>query len=215
MQSEELRRRWSELDPKKRALLVGAAGAVLVLVVWHSRSHAGSLSFRQAAAPARAAPASAAVSPSPSPAVLVVDVAGLVRKPGVYDFHQGDRVIDAIRQAGGARGGADLTSINLAALLTDAEQIVVGRSGGGGPVSAVGASGASASGGSSGGGSVVNVNTATLDELEALPGIGPSLAQRILDYRTQHGPFQSVNDLLNVSGIGEKRLADMRSQVTV
>jgi competence protein ComEA len=153
-------------------------------------------------------------SPSPSPATLVVDVTGLVHHPGVYEFHQGDRVIDAIRRAGGARRGADLTSINLAALLTDAEQIVVGKTGGAGPVSAVGPGGVSA-GGASGAGAVVNINTATLDQLETLPGIGPALGQRIIDYRTQHGPFRSVSDLLNVSGIGDKRLADMKAQVTV
>jgi len=150
--------------------------------------------------------------------VIVVDVAGWVAHPGVYEFHQGDRIIDAIHRAGGARSGADLTSINLAALLTDAEQIVVGKMGSsGGPVSSVGSgsTGGSGGSGSEGGGALINLNTATLDQLETLPGIGPALGQRIIDYRQAHGPFHSVQDLLNVSGIGDKRLADIKSMVTV
>jgi len=114
------------------------------------------------------------------------------------------------------RPGADLTSINLAALLTDAEQIVVGKASGGGPVSSttVGSGGGGSSGDGSNG-APVNINTATLDQLESLPGIGPALGQRIIDYRQQHGPFKSVNDLTNVSGIGDKRLADLRQMITV
>jgi competence protein ComEA len=211
MDTDELRDRWKALEPKKRTMLVVAAVGVIAAVVWHGRSHTSAISF-QPAAP-RAASGAASATSSPSPAILVVDVTGLVHRPGVYTFHQGDRVVDAIRAAGGAKSGADLTSINLAALLTDAQQIVVGKTTGTGPVSSIGSGGASSSG--SGATPVVNVNTATLDELEALPGIGPVLAQKIIDYRTQHGPFQSVNDLLNVSGIGDKRLADMKSQVTV
>ena len=211
MDMEEVRERWRGLDPRTRLVLVVAAVLAVGAVVWHGRSHQPSVSFPAVSA----RPAAGATTPSsPTPAAtLMVDVAGLVRRPGVYQFHKGDRVVDAIRVAGGAKRGADLTSLNLAALLTDAEQIVVGRSGGAGPVSAIG----SGNGGSSGSGAaaIVNVNTATLDQLEALPGIGPALARRIIDYRTQHGPFQSVNDLLNVSGMGDKRLADMKSQVTV
>src|SRR5205814_10498390 len=133
-------------------------------------------------------------------------------QPAVYQFHRVDRVVDAIRRAGGARHGADLTSINLAALLVDAEQIVIGKAGGTGPVSAIGSG---APGGASGPQAKVNINTATLDQLESLPGIGPALGQRIVDYRTQHGPFHSVQDLLNVSGIGDKRLADLKPLITV
>jgi competence protein ComEA len=151
----------------------------------------------------------AGTSPAPSPEAspVVVDVAGWVRHPGVYRMHQGDRVIDAIREAGGARRGADLTSLNLASLLQDAQQILVLRHGAGG----VG----SATGGASGAGGKVNLNTATLDQLESLPGIGEVLGQRILDYRQAHGPFHSVDDLLNVSGIGPSHLADLKDQATV
>ena len=157
-------------------------------------------------------PAAAAASPSPSPAVIVVDVAGWVRHPGVYEFTQGERVIDAIQRAGGGKPRADLTSINLAALLTDGEQIVVWRKGAG---SSLGGGVPGGSGSIQGDQALVNLNSATLDQLETLPGIGPALGQRIIDYRDQHGPFRSVDDLLNVSGIGEKRLADLRPKVTV
>ena len=121
---------------------------------------------------------------------------------------QGDRVIDAIQAAGGAKPGADLRSLNLAALLQDAQQVLVVSSGAGGP--APGGEGAPP-----GAGGKINLNTATLDQLESLPGIGEVLGQRILDYRQQHGAFRSVDDLLNVSGIGPSHLADMKDLVTV
>lgn len=156
-------------------------------------------------------------TPAPTPAVLVVHVAGWVHHPGVYRLHQGDRIIDAIRRAGGARHRADLRSINLAALLTDGEQVIVARAGDSGvPGGGSSANGEGTSGSGTGGTeALVNLNTATLDELEALPGIGPVLAQRILDYREQNGAFGTVEDLLNVSGIGDKRFADLKPHITV
>jgi len=155
--------------------------------------------------------ASAGSTPSPEASPVVVDVAGWVRHPGVYEMHQGDRVVDAIKEAGGARRGADLTSLNLAALLQDAQQILVLRTGTGPPASG----GGLGSGSASGAGGKINLNTATLDQLESLPGIGEVLGQRILDFRQAHGPFHSVNDLLNVSGIGPSHLADLKDKVTV
>jgi competence protein ComEA len=154
-------------------------------------------------------------APSPPAQEIVVDVAGWVHRPGVYRLHQGDRIIDAIERAGGARSGADLTSLNLAALLSDGEQILVGRAGAPGAGVASGTTVGSSGGGMSGEGDLINLNTATLDELESLSGIGEVLAQRILDYREQHGPFRSVEDLLSVSGIGDKRLADLKPHITV
>jgi competence protein ComEA len=155
-------------------------------------------------------PGAAGETPSPEASPVVVDVAGWVRHPGVYEMHTGDRVVDAIKEAGGAKRGADLTSLNLAALLQDAQQILVLRKGSGPP-----GSGGVGSGSSSGAGGKINLNTATLDQLESLPGIGEVLGQRILDYRQAHGPFHSVDDLLNVSGIGPSHLADIKDKVAV
>src|SRR5438067_5730207 len=200
MDVQEWRDRFRLIGPRKRSAFIAAVVVAVGLFLWFGRSTPSSI--RLQASPSHAARDAPAATASPSPAALMVDVAGLVHHPGVYEFHQGDRVVDAIRRAGGVRHGADLTSINLAALLVDAEQIVIGRAGGTGPVSAIGSGG---SGGAVGPQAKVNINTATLDQLEALPGIGPSLGQRIIDYRTQHGPFHSVADLLNVSGIGDKR----------
>jgi len=212
---ESIRERLRELQARELAgLLVLAALVVGGGVLWYVRSLPSQV--RVEAAVGRTAPAFAS-SPAgpvatPSPGVVVVDVAGWVHSPGVYELPVGSRVVDALQRAGGARLGADLTSINLAALLTDGEQVVIGKRG-----STVGSgSSVSGAGGASGaGGGLVNINTASLEELETLPGIGPALGQRIIDYREQHGPFSSVDDLLNVSGIGDQRLADLRDLVTV
>jgi competence protein ComEA len=155
-------------------------------------------------------PASAA-SASPSPAaVLLVDVAGWVRHPGVYGFEAGARVIDAIDAAGGARTGAMLESLNLAAPLTDGSQILVPKEGEqAAPPPVAGASGGA------GPGALINVNTAGATELEALPGVGEVIAQAIVDYRTENGPFTSVDRLLDVSGIGDATLENIRELVTV
>jgi competence protein ComEA len=199
---------------RRRERMGLAVLAVLVVtgaVFWYVRSLPRPVTISAAGGPSPPV-AGAASSPSPSPPVLIVHVAGRVMHPGVYRFHQGDRVIDAIRAAGGARQGADLRSINLAALLTDGQQIIVWKRGSGIQVMAPGMGGAPGTGSTT---QPVNLNTATLDQLETLPGIGPALGQRILDYRQLHGPFASVDELVNVSGIGEKRLEDLRPLVTV
>jgi competence protein ComEA len=144
---------------------------------------------------------------------LVVDVAGRVRRPGIVELPQGSRIVDAIAAAGGARPGVRLTSLNLAQVLVDGEQIVVGID-----VPVVG--GATATDGSTPGSSTgsiapVNLNTATAEELDTLPGIGPVTAQAILQWRTDNGPFTSVDDLLDVSGIGDATLSDIRPYVYV
>jgi competence protein ComEA len=155
---------------------------------------------------------SASSGASPSVSVLIVDVTGRVRHPGVYRFKAGDRVIDAIRRAGGPRAGADLTALNLAAPLTDGTQILVPKEGQTIP-SAEGAGGTVP--GSAGGGAPININTATEAELETLSGVGPVTAAAIIQYRTDHGPFATVDDLLDVSGIGPVTLEELRPQVTV
>ncbi|MDQ4108414.1 MAG: helix-hairpin-helix domain-containing protein [Actinomycetota bacterium] len=150
------------------------------------------------------------VSSSPSPSVtLIVDVAGAVKEPGVYEFAEGDRVIDAIERAGGSLPKAELSLLNLAAPLADGTQILVPKAG---PPAAGGVPSGTAPGSSGG---LINVNTASATELESLSGIGEVLAATIIEYRTQNGPFASVEDLMDVSGIGPATLDEIRDQVTV
>lgn len=133
---------------------------------------------------------------------VVVAVAGKVRKPGLLRLPAGSRVDDAVRAAGGASPGADLTLLNLARRLVDGEQVLVGVPGAGaGPVSGAGA--------------LLDLNAASASDLDALPGIGPVLAQRIVDWRTENGRFASVDQLREVTGIGEAKYADLEAKVTV
>ena len=137
-----------------------------------------------------------------------MDVVGRVRHPGLVRLPAGSRVDDAVRAAGGAVPGTDLSGLNLARVLVDGEQIAVGISPRVPPASGAG-------GPSSGGTGLINLNSATAEQLDVLPGIGPVLAQRILDWRTQHGRFTSVDQLRQVSGIGAAKYADIRALVTV
>jgi competence protein ComEA len=165
------------------------------------------------------APTPAGASPGPGPAPgpaaatgsVVVDVAGRVRRPGIVQLPAGARVVDALRAAGGARPGVQTLSLNLARPLVDGEQIVVGLrvpampgSPGSGVTPATGSSIAP-----------VNLNTATAEQLDTLPGIGPVTAQAILTWRTENGSFTSVDELLEVSGIGDATLADIAPYVYV
>jgi competence protein ComEA len=152
--------------------------------------------------------------------VATVHVVGAVRRPGVYRLRVGLRVQDAIRRAGGARSGADLQAINLAAKLTDAQQVVVPRrapavAAGGAAATGVPGSGASSAAGTATAGPPINLNSATAEQLDTLDGVGPATAQKILEYRAQHGGFRSVDDLAQVSGIGPKRLEALRARVVV
>ncbi|MES5821175.1 ComEA family DNA-binding protein [Streptomyces sp. RG80] len=155
-------------------------------------------------------------------AEIVVDVSGKVREPGVHRLPAGSRVADALRAAGGVRPGTDTEGLNRARFLVDGEQVVVGApaalgvgAGPGGPGgpggAAVGGPGGSPPG--AGPAAPVSLNTATVEQLDTLPGVGPVLAQHILDYRTQHGGFRSVDELREVNGIGERRFADLRNLV--
>jgi competence protein ComEA len=199
---ESIRDRLAALSRRELAALV-AVGLVLLAgaALWYARSLPRPVELRAGEAPVPGPTASS------SPAVIVVHVAGWVLHPGVYEFSEGDRVVDAINAAGGPKKGADLASLNLAALLTDGEQVLVPAKGapGTGPEAP----------GASPGAALVNVNTATEQELEALPGIGPVLAQKIIDYRTAHGPFPTVDALDDVSGIGPATLENLRPLVTV
>ncbi|WP_190219174.1 ComEA family DNA-binding protein [Streptomyces griseosporeus] len=149
-------------------------------------------------------------------AEIVVDVSGKVRHPGIHRLPAGSRVADALEAAGGVKPGTDVTSLNRARFLVDGEQVVVGvpAVGGGAGAPAGGAMAGPASGGAAAGPSVpVSLNTATVEQLDTLPGVGPVLAQHIVDYRTEHGGFRSVDELREVNGIGDRRFADLRNLV--
>ena len=153
-------------------------------------------------------------------ALLVVDVVGKVRRPGVYRLPAGARVDDAVRAAGGLLAGVDPVSVNLARKLADGEQLVIGarcrrRGRGRSRAGAAGAGGAGAVPPAAGGTGPLDLNSATLAQLDALPGVGPVLAQHILDWRTEHGRFDSVDQLSGVSGIGDSKYADLKSLVIV
>jgi competence protein ComEA len=182
-----------DLHLPRRTVLLGALVLALVLLV-ASR-------FLRPAGTATYARAPHAQS-APAPAPLVVDVVGAVRRPGLYRLRQGARIADAIARAGGATRRAELSLVNLAAPLADGVQIVVpARVAGGGPTAAPATSGP------------VHLNTATLEDLDALPGIGPVTAQKILDFRQQHGAFSSVDELDAIPGIGPARLDQLRDLV--
>ena len=158
--------------------------------------------------------------PAPAPAIAVeegaggassrvtVHVAGAVRRPGVYRLAPRSRVVDAVRRAGGARHRADLSALNLAAKLEDGRQVVVPLRAAPGAPTASGVAGAAAD-------APVDINTATPEQLDELDGIGPGMAGAILEYREEHGGFGSVEELGQVPGIGEKRLAALREKVRV
>ena len=156
-----------------------------------------------------ASPAAAGASSTAS-ASVTVDVAGKVRRPGVATLPAGSRVVDALKQAGGARGRVDLSSLNLARVLVDGEQILVGRR-----VAPGGLAASASTAAPDASGALVNINTATSDQLDTLPGVGPVTAQKILDWRAANGAFSSVDELLEVDGIGEKTLAELAPHVTL
>ncbi|MFM8944741.1 MAG: helix-hairpin-helix domain-containing protein [Actinomycetota bacterium] len=199
---DDVRDRLAELT---RAEVAGAAALVVLLLaaagLWYWRSLPRTVEVRAVrGAIATTAPA----SPAPA-APVVVHVAGRVRSPGVYELAAGARLVDALEAAGGALRGADLDAINLAALAVDGTQIYIPRRG---EIAAAATGGVSADG-------RIDINAATAADLETLPRVGEVLAQRIVDYRTANGPFASVDDLLDVSGIGQATLDGFRDLITV
>ncbi len=187
------------------AVPVGVSGSV------------GGASGATPTAPAGGAGKAPSAQPSTSVGVVVVHVVGRVKHPGVRRLPVGSRVADAVEAAGGVATKADLSAVNLARVLVDGEQVRVPAVGETvAPVPTTGA-GAATSGGSGAGGSgaPVSLNTADLAALDTLPGVGPVLAQRILDWRSAHGRFTSVDELGEVSGIGEKLLAQLSPLVTL
>ncbi|MGW6884886.1 helix-hairpin-helix domain-containing protein [Streptomyces goshikiensis] len=185
---------------------VAAVGVVLVAAVGFAAQQYWSGRPQPVTAPAVVAPVSAPVSaPTPAPGAggsrIVVDVCGKVRDPGVRRLPAGSRVEDALAAAGGVRPGTDTGGLNRARVLVDGEQVLVGA-----PAPPVpGASGPGAG--------PLSLGSATVDQLDGLPGVGPVLAQHIVDFRTARGGFRSVEDLRQVNGIGERRFADLRKLV--
>jgi competence protein ComEA len=190
---------------QRRRLLLAVAGS-LALILLLGRFVLGAGTTTTAASLPLPPAAGARVTGLPSSRV-VVDVVGAVRRPGLYRLAPGSRIADALTRAGGATTRADLAQVNLAAPLADGEQVVVPRRGAG--VVPPGAGSGSAAGPAA----PVQLSTATLEELDSLPGVGPVTAQKILDYRQEHGAFQSVDELDAVPGIGPKRLEQLRELV--
>ncbi|SDF49519.1 competence protein ComEA [Blastococcus aurantiacus] len=205
--------RWDPGRRGARALWIAGPLAALVLVAWTWLDRP-----RVEPVPAPPSGSAAPATPTDSPAVgeaagtatpVVVAVVGLVARPGLVTVPIGSRVADAVEAAGGLLPGTDPASVNLAALVTDGQQIAVGVPGVGGssPVPSAGAT--------AGGGGVVDLNSATVQELDALPGIGPVLAQRIVAHRDEQGPFRNVDQLDDVPGIGPTIFAELAELVTV
>jgi competence protein ComEA len=197
----------SERDPRRLAAGAAAALVLVLAAAWYL---------------ARPRPSASAVAPPPAAISVsggdggggrvVVDVSGAVHRPGVYRLAAGSRVEDALRRAGGATHRADLGQVNRAAKLEDGRQILV-------PLRAstsAATAGAPAVPGVAATPSIpVDLNTATLEQLETLDGVGPATAQKIVDYRTAHNGFGSVDELDQVPGIGPKRLAALRAHLRV
>ncbi|WP_081794941.1 helix-hairpin-helix domain-containing protein [Nocardioides sp. URHA0020] len=176
-----------------------------------SSGRAGAALSGASAPLADAAPTASGAAAAPAGAAkeVTVDVTGKVRHPGIVVLDLGSRVVDAVESAGGPRRGVSLSSLNLARVLVDGEQIVVG----GPPAPTAGA--AAAAGAPAPGGPMVNLNTATESELETLPEVGPVTAQSIVAWRTEHGGFSSVDELLEVDGIGDATLAKIAPHATI
>lgn len=215
-------------DPGRRGVKALAVVAALVVLgaagwAWRSRPQAEPVAISSTAAAdgstSTDGPAPAAPGPGPSAstgAELVVAVAGKVRRPGLVRLPAGARVADALTAAGGALPGTDVVLLNLARKVTDGELILVGVTTPPGLAGQpAGPAGPGQPGDPAAGGGKINLNTATLAQLDTLPGVGPVLAQRILDHRDQRGGFRSVGDLRQVSGIGDARYEQLKDLVTI
>ena len=201
---------WLPLPSRIQKLLVGmlfALAVLLIALVTSSQNQPVASPF-----PVQTTETSQPVAAEPVlEQKLMVHVVGQVKNPGVYELVSGARVLDAIAAAGGFAKSADQASINLVRPMSDGEQLVVFKRGS----AAGGDNRMGSSSGNAGGSSKVNVNTASVSQLDSLPGIGPTLAGRIIDYRKSNGGFRAVSDLGRVSGIGPKLLAQISSLITL
>ena len=194
-------------DLQRRAIYFVLALALAVGAIFFSLAHGNA-----------AAPAAPTISPLPTyslpplpPALVVVDVAGKVKHPGIYKLPQGSRAINAIKAAGGQLRGVSLTDINLAEILTDGQQIIVGAP----AVSTASKSKKSRAAGGKITSGTININSATAAQLEQLPGIGAVMAARILAYRKAHGAFATIDDLTKVGGLGKSKFANLKNFVRI
>lgn len=205
------------LVPAKRRVRLGI-GATIVLVllglgiavVVSALGSHGTTQSLAAGSSSGDSPATGSATAKPgsgASATIFVHVVGAVERPGLFTLRDGDRVVDAVAAAGGFTDLADQAQVNLARFVSDGEQLVVPVVGASPP--AVGATGAAISGGK------VNLNTADLATLETLPRVGPAMAQRIIDWRTSKGRFSSVEDLMSVTGVGDKTFEQLKDLVTV
>ena len=190
-----------DLPPRQLAACALAVVAVSLLGAWHIARAGGGEGGDAPPAPIRVD------SGGEGRRAVIVHVAGAVRKPGVYRMRSSARVDDAVGRAGGATARADLSQVNLAAKVEDGRQVLVPKRVRAGAPAAAAVEPAP--------GVPLNLNTATLEQLDELDGIGPATAQSILDYREEHGGFGSVEELGEVPGIGDVRLASLREQVRV
>jgi competence protein ComEA len=197
-----------------RSTALVALSVLLVVLAFagHRLAQAGTTTPSEVVAPLEP------IAEAPARRALVIHVVGAVRRPGLYRLREGARVADAVDRAGGATGGAELAALNLAAPLVDGVQVLVpSRSASPTGVQSAGSDsshGVTVDAATAGLGAKPSLSSATAEQLDELPGVGPVTAQKILDYRAEHGPFGSVDDLDAVPGIGPVRIEQLRDLVT-
>ena len=197
---------------RSTALVALSVLLVVLALAGHRLAQAGTASSPEVVAPLEP------IAQTPVRRALVVHVVGAVRRPGLYRLREGARVADAVARAGGATGAAELAALNLAAPLVDGVQVLVpSRSASPAGVESAESDsvpGAAVGSSAAGVGAKPSLSSATAEQLDELPGVGPVTAQKILDYRAEHGPFRSVDDLDAVPGIGPVRIEQLRDLVT-
>lgn len=197
-------------DIQRRAIYLALAIALAVGAIFFSLAHTN-------AAPVTTPTITPLTSFTPLPApptLIVVDVAGKVLHPGIYKLRQGSRAADAIKAAGKQLKGVSLTDINLAEVLTDGQQVIVGQP----PAASTSSKSRSKKSGTSKGKmttGTININSATVAQFEQLPGVGAVMAARIFAYRTAHGAFAAIDDLTKVSGMGKSKFANLKNFVRI